>query len=141
MTYLRKYLIDPDRVRKIPASFSWVDRQFIREGYLQNLCQEAILLYFFLIIVGDNRGLSFYGDTNICKQLKLSAQGLQKGREQLITQGLIVYQCPMCQVLAIGLDREQQSSAGVKTDPVLVKNVLDFSFKEFSKKKGDMSNG
>jgi len=135
MTYLRKYLIDPDRIRKIPASFSWVDRRFMQEGYLQSLSQEAILLYFFLIIVGDNRGLSFYGDTNVCKQLKLTDQTLQKGRTQLIIQGLIAYQDPMYQVLAIGLDRTQQPSAGVKTDSVLVKDVIDFSFKDFSKKE------
>ena len=135
MTYLRKFLIDPGRIRKVPASFSWVDRRFIREGYLQNLCREAILLYFFLIIVGDNRGLSFYGNNNICKQLKLSDQSLQKGRLQLITQGLIAYQSPMYQVLAIKLDRTQQPSAGVKTDPVSVKNVMDFSFKDFSTRR------
>lgn len=135
MTYLRKYLIDPDRIRKIPASFSWVDRRFMREGYLQNLCREAILLYFFLIIVGDNRGLSFYGDTNIYKQLKLSKQDLQKGRVQLITQGLIAYQSPMYQVLAIGLNRAGQPSWDVKSEPVLVKNVMDLSFKDFSKRR------
>ena len=135
MTYLRKFLIDPDRIRKVPASFSWVDRRFTREGYLRNLCHEAILLYFFLIIVGDNRGLSFYGEINICKQLKLNNQNLQKGRLQLISQGLIAYQSPMYQVLAIKSDRTQQPSADVKTDPVLVKNVMNFPFKDFSTRR------
>jgi len=135
MTYLRKFLIDPDRIRKVPASFSWVDRRFMREGYLQNLCHEAILLYFFLIIVGDNRGLSFYGEINICKQLKLNNQSLQKGRLQLISQGLIAHQSLMYQVLDIKSERTQQPSADVKTDPVLVKNVMNFPFKDFSTRR------
>jgi len=135
MTYLRKFLIDPDRIRKVPASFSWVDRRFMREGYLQNLCHEAILLYFFLIIVGDNRGLSFYGNNNICKQLKLNNQSLQKGRLQLISQGLIAHQSLMYQVLDIKSERTQQPSADVKTDPVLVKNVMNFPFKDFSTRR------
>jgi len=129
MTYLKKFLLNPDRVRKVPASFSWVDRQFIRAGYLQRLCHEAVLLYFFLIIVSDHQGLSFYGDQNICNHLDLSQQALEQGRRQLVIQGLIAYQSPMYQVLSLGSVRDRDPPTDINAKPMLIKDIMNSSLK------------
>jgi len=126
MTYLKKFLINPQRIRKIVGSFSWVDRQFMRSGYLKTLCQEAILLYFFLVIVSDEQGLSFYGEQRICKELKLSTPELEKGRRQLIVQNLIAWQNPMYQVLSVG-SPERHFSTG---EPTLVKDIISGVLKQ-----------
>jgi hypothetical protein len=101
MTYLKKFIINPERIRKVPGSFSWVDREFMRSGYLQVLSAEAILVYFFLLIVGDHQGLSFYGDRHMGRVLKLAGPQLEKARRQLMIQDLIAYQRPMYQVLSL----------------------------------------
>jgi hypothetical protein len=45
---ITKRPIDPERTRRIPAEgFSWLDRRFVREGLIEPLALEAILLYFF----------------------------------------------------------------------------------------------
>jgi hypothetical protein len=101
MTYLVKSLIRPDRVRMIPNSFSWVDRRFLGDGYLEQLSHEATLLYFFLVTVSDAQGLSFYGDRRIETLLKMSEDILDRARGALIDIGLIAYRPPLYQVLDI----------------------------------------
>jgi len=102
MTEITKAPLDPERIRTIPPEgFSWIDRRFVREGYLASLYREAILLYFFLVSVSDARGLSFYADPTVGKLLKLDAQELTKARNALIDAGLILYQYALYQVLAL----------------------------------------
>ncbi|MBU1912604.1 MAG: hypothetical protein KKB22_03620 [Candidatus Omnitrophica bacterium] len=99
MTYLKKSLINPQRIRKISGSFSWIDRRFIREGYLESLSWEAALLYFFL--VSDREGLSFYGDERIGNMLKINKEVLRQARQQLIEKNLIAWSAPLYQVLSL----------------------------------------
>ena len=131
MSYLKKNVINPDRVRKVPGSFSWVDRRLMREGYLQRLNPEAMILYFFLIIVGDHQGLSFYGQQCICENLGLSLQDFKRGRRQLIIQDLIAYQKPLYQVLSLGTTQREIVSSG-ENQPMLIKEIIDLSLKQFS---------
>jgi hypothetical protein len=134
MRYLKKIVINPDRIRKIPSSFSWIDRRFMCDGYLQQLCQESVLLYFFLIIVGDHQGLSFYGDQRICQALKLSSQALERGRNQLVIQNLIAYQAPMYQVLSLSPARRGEppaEGADVGERMMSIKNIMASSFGKF----------
>ena len=129
MTYLKKCLINPDRVRKVVGSFSWVDRTLMREGYLNLLCQEAMLLYFFLIMVSDYQGLSFYGDQRVCQILKLNAEALDKGRRQLMAQDLIAYQHPMYQVLSLKSSQRRVPALPVSHKPASLKTIMNSSFK------------
>ena len=94
--------IDPARILVIPPEgFSWIDRRFIREGFIAGLPREAIVLYFFLVAVSDPRGLSFYAEPTIGKLLKLTLEELTQARERLIGKDLILYRYPIYQVLPL----------------------------------------
>jgi hypothetical protein len=102
MKKIDKTPIDPDRVRTIPAEgFSWIDRRFVRDGFVKPLDKDAVLLYLFLSAVSDARGISFYGDAALGKLIKILMEELIPARSQLIDQELILYQYPLYQVLPL----------------------------------------
>ena len=129
---ITKRPIDPERIRRIPAEgFSWLDRRFVREGFIEPLPAEAILLYFFLVAVGDAQGLSFYADPTISKILKLNPQELSQARARLLSAALILYEYPLYQVLPLPAKvtevRATSSSAARESrrgDPVSVAELL-----------------
>jgi hypothetical protein len=98
---IRKHLVCPERIRKIPAQFSWVDQRLVREGYIESLSHAAAALYLFLVTVGDNRGLSYYSDASIQRRLSMDGECLQSSRSDLIRTGLVAYKDPLYQVLAL----------------------------------------
>jgi hypothetical protein len=53
-----------------------------------------MILYLFLVVVGDRQGRSFYSDRSITEILRLSGPKLQHAREELISEGLISYRRP-----------------------------------------------
>lgn len=104
---VKKEPIDPARLRTIPREgFSWIDRRFLREGFIDRLPGEAILLYFFLVAVSDAQGLSFYADPTIGKILKLDPESLSQARARLVTAHLILYRHPLYQVLELPREME-----------------------------------
>ena len=48
------------RVRSINGSFAFIEHRFLRHGFWASLSHHELLLYFFLILVADRQGLSFY---------------------------------------------------------------------------------
>jgi hypothetical protein len=99
---ITKEPIDPDHVRSIPPEgFSWIDRRFVREGFMEHLPRDAILLYLFLVAVSDGRGLSFYADPTVLRILKLSRDELAEVRARLVSRKLILYRSPLYQVLPL----------------------------------------
>ena len=99
---VKKKPIDHERIRSVPAEgFSWIDRRFVREGFIEPLAPQAILLYLFLVAVSDARGLSFYADPTISKMLKLDAEELSQVRARLVSGKLILYEYPLYQVLPL----------------------------------------
>ncbi len=94
-----KTLIHPDRIRKVPTQFSWIDARLIRDGYLQQCNHGAAALYLFLVTVSDGRGLSYYGDKSVCSQLSMDSCLLTESRLQLVQLNLIAYGKPLYQVL------------------------------------------
>jgi len=95
--------ICPDRIRKIPGQFSWIDHRLVREHYIEECSHQAATLYLFLVTVSDARGLSFYSDVSLMQRLAMDSATLQQARANLIQVGLIAYERPLCQVL--DLDR------------------------------------
>jgi hypothetical protein len=79
-----QWLIDPERVRKITGSFSWIDHRFISGGFIEDMTREEIPIYLFLVAVSDRQGLSFYHDDLICSLLKTDMTALGEARESLI---------------------------------------------------------
>jgi hypothetical protein len=96
-----KRILDPDRLRKIEGSFSWIDHRFITAGFLQDLSTMEILLYLFLVTVSDRHGISFYHDDRVCSILKIPLTSLGEAREGLILRSLIAYEPPLYQVLSL----------------------------------------
>jgi hypothetical protein len=98
---VKKYPICPQRVRKIPTQFSWVDHRLVREHYIEQCSHPAATLYLFLVTVSDCQGLSYYSDPAISKRLSMAPESLEQAREELIQLDLIAYKNPLYQVLPL----------------------------------------
>jgi hypothetical protein len=98
---MQKRLLISSRVRRVPRQFSWVDQRLVRDRHITRCDPEALALYLFLVTVADAQGLSFYADASIGRLLSLSPQRLEQAREALIRTGLIAYEAPLYQVLAL----------------------------------------
>jgi hypothetical protein len=101
MTMLDKRLLNPNRVRKIQGSFSWIDHRLITGGFLADLSTMEILLYLFLVAVCDRNGISFYHQDKIASLLKIDLASLGKARESLIHRSLLTYEPPLYQILSL----------------------------------------
>jgi hypothetical protein len=102
-------LINPNRLRKIPASFGWVDHQLLHKNYLTRLPPEAMALYLFLLCVADKNGISYYSDKGI--QQKINLDDVATAREFLIKHNLVAYQSPFYQVLSLEIISEMQEKS------------------------------
>jgi hypothetical protein len=98
---IAKRILRADRLRQVPPSFSWIDHRLIREGHLDRLQPAELLLYFFLVLVGDAAGLSYYSLPRIARYLKISPEEIERARSSLSNRGLIAYQAPLYQVLSL----------------------------------------
>lgn len=106
---MEKHLLDPERLRKIPPQFSWIDQRLVREHHIERLSHAAAALYLFLVTVADAQGLSFYSERSIGRYLAMAADAVDHARKELVRAGLIAYQRPLYQVLS--LDGRRLSSA------------------------------
>ena len=95
-------LPSPDRCRRTPESFSWVDHRLVRDGHVQRCGTYALALYLVLVSVGDAEGVSFYRDETLCRMLRWSRAQLAGARTELAELGLVAFERPFYQVL--GLD-------------------------------------
>jgi hypothetical protein len=96
-----KRVLCRQRVRRVPPAFSWLDHRLVRDRHLANCSPEALALYLFLVTVCDGEGLSYYSDRAITGLLPLDGSALARARQQLLAAGLIAYQKPLYQVLAL----------------------------------------
>jgi len=99
---IKKRVLCAQRLRRVPAQFSWIDQQLIRQPrYLQQCDLAALALYLVLVTVSDAEGLSYYSDTSLQRVLRIEPTQLVQARQQLCRAGLIVYQQPLYQVLCL----------------------------------------
>lgn len=89
------------KVRNVPKQFSWIDQRLVQHRHIDALSHPAAALYLFLVTVADAQGLSFWADKSICTRLAMDPAGLHQARHNLISAGLVAYQAPLYQVLAI----------------------------------------
>ncbi|MFQ5676419.1 MAG: hypothetical protein ACE5G1_11020 [bacterium] len=109
--------IEPNRIRKITGSFSWLDHRLLHDGYLAAMTPEEMLLYFFLVLVGDRHGVSFYSYEKICTLLKLDLQRFIEAREQLVKKSLIACESGRFPVLQL----PEKLSPAVRSTPVMAR--------------------
>lgn len=114
----RKYPICPDRIRTLPQQFSWVDQRLVRDRYLEGLSHEASTLYLFLVTVADRQGLSYYSDSSLGASLAMDDRTLGDARNSLLRAGLIAYQRPLSQVLALGERRETREKTPSSSEDI-----------------------
>jgi hypothetical protein len=104
---MRKRPICFAKLRKVPPQFSWVDQRLVRERSIAQLSHEACALYLFLLTVAEAQGLSSYAEHALCRRLSMTHPALHQARQELIQLGLVAYDYPLYQVLA--LDAEPRS--------------------------------
>lgn len=51
-------ILVPQRLRRVPRSFAWIDHRLRSEGFLERLRPEDLGLYLFLALAADRNGLS-----------------------------------------------------------------------------------
>jgi hypothetical protein len=98
---IHKRVLRPDRVRQVPPQFSWIDQRLVRDRYIERCNAQSLALYLMLVTVADAQGLSYYGDGSICRLLSIGQEELDRARADLVRVGLIAYQRPLYQVLAL----------------------------------------
>lgn len=96
-----KRLLCRERVRRVPAQFSWVDQRLVREQHIERCDVHSLALYLFLVTVADAQGLSYYADATLARSLSMDGARLHQARADLVRSGLIAYERPLYQVLAL----------------------------------------
>ena len=112
---MKKRVLNPERLRKVPPQFSWIDHRLVQEDYFLRCDHSAWALYLFLTSVADAEGLSYYSDASLMRRLKMDSPGLSASRQQLVQAGLIAYEKPLYQVLSlesVGAARSGSISVG-----------------------------
>ena len=96
---INKKILEPNRIRHIEGGFSFIPHRFMTDGFLSSLEQKEILLYFFLVVVSDRYGLSFYSYDAICSILQFTLDECHEASDGLIEKDLIAFDGQIYQVL------------------------------------------
>ncbi len=127
---INKKLLKPTRVRKIQGSFSFLEHRFLRQGFFENLTQQELLLYLFLVLASDRQGISYYSYDRICSVTGITLDEYICARDGLINTDLLAFDGFFFQVLALpnqAVIRKQPLSPGDKSrggEPVAVFDLL-----------------
>ena len=96
---INKEILEPNRIRHIDGGFSFIPHRFMTDGFLSSLEQKESLLYFFLVLVSDRYGLSFYSYDAICSILQFTLDECNEATDALIEKDLIAFDGKIYQVL------------------------------------------
>ena len=110
--------INRNNIRRINGGFSWLEHRFIVGRYIDIMdTKEEILLYFFLVAVGDSKGVSFYSSERMASLLHICVISIEEAVEGLVDKGFIAYSNGVYQVLNLPLmmDKEQEIMYAAKT--------------------------
>ncbi len=98
---MEKKILNRSRIRTVQDGFAFIPHRFLLDGFITHLEPGELLLYLFLILAADAHGLSYYGDSKICRLLKTDPITLAHDRRMLIDKDLIAYESPIYQVLEL----------------------------------------
>jgi len=116
---MNKKILRPDRLRQVPAQFSWVDQRLVRDNFLRHAEPAAWALYLVLVTVADAQGLSYYSEATLSRLLRMEPLQLADCRRQLIAADLVAYQKPLYQVLALPAPQSITAPTAPRTDQLL----------------------
>jgi hypothetical protein len=97
----QKKLLRPERLRRVPPQFSWLDHRLVRDNRLAGCGPSALALYLVLVTVADAQGLSYYSEASLARLLGLTPDQIILARQALRQADLIAYQKPIYQVLSL----------------------------------------
>jgi len=83
---MKKRVLNPQRLRKVPPQFSWIDHRLVQENYFTRCDHSSWALYLFLVSVADVDGLSYYSDASLMRRLKMDELQLSLSRRGLATR-------------------------------------------------------
>jgi hypothetical protein len=101
MAMIVKRVLCPERVRRVPGQFSWVDHRLVREHHIERCGPQALALYLLLITVGDAEGLSYYSDATVARLTSMDEADVREARRELLDADLIAFRKPLYQVLSL----------------------------------------
>lgn len=132
---IAKAPLDHDRVRKIAGSFAFIEHRFLRDGFWSELNHHELLLYVFLVMVGDRNGLSYYSYDKICTLLRICVDEYILARDTLIEKDLIAFDGHLFQVLSLPDTPETTQPELLKTsqqmmrhDPATISRIIENEF-------------
>ena len=107
-------LLQPDRLRTMERPFGWIPFRILSSGLLGQLSPSAKLLFFFLCLVADRRGVSFYGSRRILDQLGLEPSQLVDAVGELRHADVLAYDGQVYQLLSLPPWLGQTPNGGAK---------------------------
>ncbi len=95
--------LDPSRLRRPSGRFGWgwVDRRIMRAGYLTPMSQTEVVVYFFLCLVADRHGMSWYGPRSLSQLVKHSPDQIREALIALARRNLVAFAGRFVQVLDV----------------------------------------
>jgi len=131
---MSKSVLMPNRVRKISGSFAFVEHRFFQDGFFETLNQSELQLYFFLVLVGNRVGVSWYSYDRICTMFRIIPDEYIDARNGLIDKDLIAFDGRIYQVLSLPDKPVVSESCVLKTpedmeihDPATVHRIVEKS--------------
>lgn len=126
---ITKRILNSGRLRKIDGGFAFIPHRFLTEGFLGSLTQHELLLYFFLVLVSDRHGLSFYSYHSICNLLHFYIEEYLEARQGLIKKDLVVFDDNIFQVLQLPSQPVIIDRPG-EEDPAAIRYLIEKSLNE-----------
>jgi hypothetical protein len=114
------------------GSFAFIEHRFLQAGFWMELSHHELLLYLFLVLAADRRGLSWYGYDKICSLLAISLEEYLWARDSLIERDLIAFDGRFFQVLSLpDAPRQHRPLQGAddmeRSDPATVRQLISAS--------------
>ncbi len=88
-------------MKRQAKSYSIVDHELLHGGYFRQLSHQALVMYLFLVVVGDATGRSFYSVSSIGKILRMDNSEVYASTGELLKEKLIDYASPYWRVLTL----------------------------------------
>jgi hypothetical protein len=131
---IKKILVG-ERVRKICGSFAFIEHRFLRDGFFTDLNHLELLFYFFLVLVSDRCGVSYYSFDKICGFLGVDIDAYIEARNALIDKDLIAFDGTIFQVLSLP-DKPRLNNPVIlkaqedmeRSDPATMRQILRNAF-------------
>ena len=105
-----------DRIRTVEPPFGWIPFRILTSGLLAQLSLQAKLLYFFLCLVADEQGMSYYGERRL--QDLLGPAEPARARDELQSQDLLAFDGKFYQLLSLPDTTRPGSVPGPEKPPV-----------------------